>query len=730
MIHPCASRANQAPKTRNGPNAMVRRRVTRPTAAPLSEATHSATAPSRQSIVPTAAPSTAAALTSPNPIDAGDTRWRASTGSAIVAEAPSDPADRRGGVVRLTEGQARRECDCQDAEGGGHPGVGQAALFDVDDRGRDQHGHGGGAGNGIVPSGRGDGQGKDRECGDPDDHRPSCSRARRVGRPTNGPAATETAPDPESVEPPTALPLPPMTSPPTSCADISARSRGGIPSAPSGTSTMHGQWAVAGGKGNWPTSERSRERASGASGVRGYVGESDRTVHSSSQLRKSYRWCSGESAASASFVLHRGPQAVLVQAEHVHLGLFAAAVGHHGASLLVHVEHQLGRLLERVAEQLLQHVRHVAHQVDRVVPHDDHPRTVRERLVVEVGFADLGRAERGRHGSIVPDARRLEGATALVAGAGRPYDGSIMAVGSRPLVPSRLAPGGVAHGVRRTPTTVIGAYVALTKPRIIELLLITTVPTMVLAQQGWPATWLVVITLVGGTLAAGGANAINMYVDRDIDGLMERTKNRPLVTGRIRPRNALVFALGLEVAAFAVLWTGANLLAAVLALAATAFYVGVYTIWLKRTSRQNIVIGGAAGAVPVLVGWAAVQGSLSWTPVVLFVVMFLWTPPHFWALAIKYADDYRAADVPMLPSVVPFAQAVRQMIVYTVALVISTLVLIPVAELGWIYGVSAVVLGATTASTTPSRWNRSQACSPPPTTRSPDGCTSPAESWA
>lgn len=268
-----------------------------------------------------------------------------------------------------------------------------------------------------------------------------------------------------------------------------------------------------------------------------------------------------------------------------------------------------------------------------------------------------------------------------------------MAVGSRPLVPSRLAPGGVAHGVRRTPTTVIGAYVALTKPRIIELLLITTVPTMVLAQRGWPSTWLVVITLVGGTLAAGGANAINMYVDRDIDGLMERTKNRPLVTGRIRPRNALIFALALEVAAFAVLWAGANLLAAVLALAATAFYVGVYTIWLKRTSRQNIVIGGAAGAVPVLVGWAAVQGSLSWTPVVLFVVMFLWTPPHFWALAIKYADDYRAADVPMLPSVVPFAEAVRQMVAYTVALVISTLVLIPVAELGWIYGVSAVVLG-------------------------------------
>ncbi len=269
-----------------------------------------------------------------------------------------------------------------------------------------------------------------------------------------------------------------------------------------------------------------------------------------------------------------------------------------------------------------------------------------------------------------------------------------MAVGSRPLVPSRLAPGGIVHGSRRTPTTVVGAYIALTKPRIIELLLVTTVPTMVLAQRGWPATSLVLITLLGGTLAAGGANAINMYVDRDIDAVMERTRTRPLVTGAIRPRDALIFALVLEIAAFAVLWWGANLLAAVLALSATAFYVGVYTLWLKRTSTQNIVIGGAAGAVPVLVGWAAVTDSLGWTPVLLFVVMFLWTPPHFWALAIKYADDYRAADVPMLPAVVPFGQAVRQMIGYTVALVVATVVLIPVADLGWVYGVVAVVFGA------------------------------------
>jgi len=269
-----------------------------------------------------------------------------------------------------------------------------------------------------------------------------------------------------------------------------------------------------------------------------------------------------------------------------------------------------------------------------------------------------------------------------------------MAVGSRPLVPSRLAPGGVAHGSRRAATSTIGAYVALTKPRIIELLLITTVPTMVLAEGGWPSTWLVLITLVGGTFAAGGANAINMFVDRDIDKLMERTKNRPLVTGVIEPRNALVFALVLEVIAFAVLWAGANLLAALLALSATAFYVGVYTLWLKRTSRQNIVIGGAAGAVPVLVGWAAVTNSLGWAPWVLFGAMFFWTPPHFWALAYKYADDYRAANVPMLPAVVPFENAARQMIGHTVAMIVCTLLLVPAADLGAIYTVSAVVLGA------------------------------------
>lgn len=239
----------------------------------------------------------------------------------------------------------------------------------------------------------------------------------------------------------------------------------------------------------------------------------------------------------------------------------------------------------------------------------------------------------------------------------------------------------------------IGSYIALTKPRIIELLLITTVPTMVLAERGWPSWSLVGVTLLGGTLSAGSANAVNMYVDRDIDALMERTRNRPLVTGAVEPTHALVFAVALQVLAFAVLWWGANLLSAVLALAAAAFYVGVYTVWLKRTSTQNIVIGGAAGAVPVLVGWAAVRDSLGWEPLILFVVMFCWTPPHFWALAIRYADDYRAAEVPMLPTVVPVAEAARQMIGYTIPMIAGTLVLAPVADLGWIYVAGAVIGG-------------------------------------
>jgi protoheme IX farnesyltransferase len=189
----------------------------------------------------------------------------------------------------------------------------------------------------------------------------------------------------------------------------------------------------------------------------------------------------------------------------------------------------------------------------------------------------------------------------------------------------------------------VGAYVALTKPRIIELLLVTTLPTMVVARRGLPSLWLMLATLIGGTLAAGGANAISMVVDRDIDRLMNRTKHRPLVTGAMSPRAALIFALSLEVGAFVELWLTVNLLSALLAVSATLFYVFVYTLWLKRRSSQNIVIGGAAGAVPVLVGWAAVTNSLSWAPVVLFAIIFIWTPPHFWALAVRYKEDYAAA---------------------------------------------------------------------------------------
>ena len=242
--------------------------------------------------------------------------------------------------------------------------------------------------------------------------------------------------------------------------------------------------------------------------------------------------------------------------------------------------------------------------------------------------------------------------------------------------------------------TKVAAYVALTKPRIIELLLVTTVPTMVVAADGVPSIWLMVVTVVGGTLSAGGANAINMYVDRDIDAVMERTQGRPLVTGVITPRSALIFAVGIEIASFLLLWLAVNLLSAVLALAGCVFYVFVYTLWLKRSSRQNIVIGGAAGAAPVLVGWAAVTNDLSISAWVLFGVIFLWTPPHFWALAIKYKDDYARADVPMLPSVASARSTTNQILAYTVAVWALTLVFGVTASMGLLYWVSAVVLGA------------------------------------
>jgi protoheme IX farnesyltransferase len=237
------------------------------------------------------------------------------------------------------------------------------------------------------------------------------------------------------------------------------------------------------------------------------------------------------------------------------------------------------------------------------------------------------------------------------------------------------------------------AYVALTKPRIIELLLVTTVPAMVLADRGLPSLWLIAATLIGGTLAAGGANTINCYLDRDIDEKMRRTHGRPLPAGLVTPVQALRFGIVLELIAFAWLWSLVNLLAASLAVGATLFYVFVYTMWLKRTTAQNIVIGGAAGAVPVLVGWAAVRGSLGLPAWILFAIIFVWTPPHFWALAMKYKDDYAAAGVPMLPVVAGVRETARQIMLYSVALVAVTLLLWPAARMGAVYVVTAIALG-------------------------------------
>ena len=240
----------------------------------------------------------------------------------------------------------------------------------------------------------------------------------------------------------------------------------------------------------------------------------------------------------------------------------------------------------------------------------------------------------------------------------------------------------------------IVGYIALTKPRIIELLLITTVPPMFVAAGAVPGAWLMIATVVGGTFAAGGANAINMFIDRDIDQLMERTKSRPLVTGVISPKNALIFALTLEVIAFIWLWQFVNFLSAVLAISATLFYVFIYSLWLKRTSSLNIVIGGAAGAVPVLVGWAAVTNSLNWSPLILFLIIFFWTPPHSWALMIKYRDDYSNASVPMLPSVESLSAVADRIILYTIVQIALTVVFAFVADMGVFYLVSAIVLGA------------------------------------
>ena len=252
---------------------------------------------------------------------------------------------------------------------------------------------------------------------------------------------------------------------------------------------------------------------------------------------------------------------------------------------------------------------------------------------------------------------------------------------------------GPLPAARRDVRAVAGALVALTKPRIIELLLVTTIPTMLLAQRGLPSLKLVLVTLIGGTFAAGSANTINCYIDRDIDAVMKRTSQRPLVnkSGTIKPAEALAWGVILGAAATLLLGLLANWLAASLADAAILFYVFVYTLLLKRRSPSNIVIGGAAGCFPVLVGWAAVTGRVAIPAVVLFAVIFLWTPPHFWALAMKFRDDYARANVPMLPVVASPVQVTKKILMYSYAMVVATLALAPYA--GWIYTVTAVGLG-------------------------------------
>ena len=241
---------------------------------------------------------------------------------------------------------------------------------------------------------------------------------------------------------------------------------------------------------------------------------------------------------------------------------------------------------------------------------------------------------------------------------------------------------------------VVLSYVALTKPRIIELLLLTTVPVMFLAERGVPSVWLVVATLVGGTLSAGAANTFNSVYDRDIDALMHRTSNRPMVTGAITTRNAVLFGAALTV--ISTLWFAlvVNVLSALLSLAAIALYAVGYTILLKRRTSQNIVWGGIAGCMPTLIGWSAVTGTVGWPAVVLFLVIFFWTPPHYWPLSMAFRDDYSTAGVPMLPVERGPVAVGRQIVAYSWVMVATSLFLVPVAPMGWVYVVTAVLSGA------------------------------------
>lgn len=253
------------------------------------------------------------------------------------------------------------------------------------------------------------------------------------------------------------------------------------------------------------------------------------------------------------------------------------------------------------------------------------------------------------------------------------------------------------------------AYIALTKPRVIELLLVTTVPTMFLAANGVPSLATLAFTLLGGALAAGGANALNCWIDADIDAVMSRTAHRPTVTGEISKSSTLRFGIALSLLSIAMLAFFTNLLAAALAFGAIAFYVLIYTLLLKRRTAQNIVWGGAAGCFPVLIGWSAVTGSLSLAPFVLFLVIFLWTPPHYWPLAMKYERDYEAARVPMLPVVAEAAEVGRQTVLYSWAMVVCSLLLIPVAGMGMVYTVMAMLAGAVFLVEAHALWNRARA---------------------
>jgi len=236
-------------------------------------------------------------------------------------------------------------------------------------------------------------------------------------------------------------------------------------------------------------------------------------------------------------------------------------------------------------------------------------------------------------------------------------------------------------------------YIALTKPRVISLLLVTTFLAMIMAQQGWPSTWKVALTMVGGYLAAGGANAINQWFDRDIDAEMKRTSTRPIPAGRMSATHALVFALAISVAAALILGFGVNWTASALAMVGLVLYVALYTMWLKRTTVQNIVIGGAAGALPPMVGWAAVTGEVGLVSIILFSIVFYWTPPHFWALALMIKNDYAKVGVPMLPVVRGDAETAKQVLWWTILMVGVTLLPVVTGTSGLVYFISALVLG-------------------------------------